>query len=294
MLAKALNRKVLAVAIVLVAAGATAFTVHAKYRRAVGLGTISLTGGTTYKVVNSGETHQQTASGSLTNNFGNGEAITDMGIIVRRKGAMGTQPQIGKTKITNGTEEDEQSAQQNGPNGSGKTHHDTDSFGSIGGQASANVTIEVNISSSADDTEFCFTPSVSDKPKNSDEAANTLAEFHMTESADLHRHSISALLHDRLAFYVRNEDIRFDIDQLDGTVTFPAGSSATITNVYLQDPSSSYSEPAGTLTSISGNTFSITGFTNLAEDDAYEVVVVFSQSFNAETVKILMEAGFDN
>jgi len=260
---------------------------------ATGLGTIELKEGTTYTIVNS-TSLDSTVRGTLTNELNNGDVITGIEIIIRPKnGAAATAPTSGKVTITNAGE---MPAEVNAVNGS---THSRASFpegtfpGQINGSGNASIEFENVTPAGSADTEFCFAPDVSDKPKASGAASNTLPNFAMKDSRDLVRQKISSMWRDRLAFHVFNADERLDLTAFDGTVLFPAGSSATITDVFLQDPNDAHNEPPGTSISTTSDTFSISGFPSLNYRQSYEVVVVFSTSFSGDTVRVAIEAAFD-
>jgi len=148
--------------------------------------------------------------------------------------------------------------------------------GPVGNGDTINVSIDIAGAGTASDINVKYTPSVGDKPKNSSLHADALQVAELTTGRPGVVLGLDAPGNDRASVYVTNEEKpgNASLVEISGDCGLPGGIS--LTNVYLQNPSINFNEPTGTSITITGNKFSITGFTPLPSSETYEVVCVFS------------------
>lgn len=262
------------------------------------LGTVELKGGTTVVEFYAAAVPTRGAvdiTGTLKN-IGPGTATYDgVTISVTRKNSPrppgdATNPRIASTRLEKDGDESLVTRATH-VTGGDRTEHRGMPGGPMG--TDDEIAVDIDLDSLGDATWIvvAFTPSDADKPKGSDRHANRLAQFALRTDSDLARNTIGEMWTDRLAFDVVNDDFRFDLERIDGVATLARGSQATIQAVYLQNPDAGF-DPVPCRISIDGNTFRISGFTPLDPGDRYEVVLVFSEGFSRETVKVQVEATF--
>lgn len=254
------------------------------------LGTVELTGGAACKslpvsAIQAGDV----VTATIHNMLAGGAVINDLTVEVRRKGSTGNPPVVSGGTVTNGQASNTQQASQT-PAGTGSVvDFDENAFpGTIGGNASATVDLVMGNPGTAQDMEICFVPTIA----TADGEANTLDLFEFNQQTDLVRKTIVSMWRAVLSAPVRNSDDRLDIVQLDGVITRPPGAAAALSSVKIVDPANNFQEVSGVTVTISGDSFSISGF-RLAPPASYHVLATFTQPFQGDLVKMRLEPTFD-
>jgi hypothetical protein len=197
-----------------------------------------------------------------------------------------------------------------GPNGSSESNHGsrpggdgyttTVDFTNSGGAGAlppgGTMEVEVDIGNpgTAGLINVHYTPSVSDKPKDSSAAADMLRTAELSVPSPGQILAMIDAGHSRSSAYFTNDEKpgngAASITALVGSVTsLPAG--ITLTSVHLQDPSANFAMPNGTTILLDGANFSITGFTALGPGETYELIVVLSARPSAP-YKVMVDATF--
>ncbi len=249
------------------------------------LGSIPLNGGQESTSLSSAAiTNGNTVSATLPNDLDPQRTITDLTVIVRRKGSTGNPPNPGTITASPGGDKEPAAT----PAGDGESAH-FDGL-SVDSNSSIAVTIAFGDPGTAADVEFAFTPSTAVAGFG---GANIFDLFEISSSTDLIRKGLGWCDHDRFVADVKNTHASSSITSLGGTVLFPTGSSAVISDVRLLDPANGFQEVSGATITHGSSNFNISGIT-LAHGAIYEVLVVTSVTFTGQNVRLTIEGHFQN
>ena len=180
-------------------------------------------------------------------------------------------------------------------NGTASTTTESDSFNvkfpsAVGGNVCVDVDItDISPDGSGENIEIYATPSRSEQINGGSVEVNVFPQFEIEESRDLQRTSIAFMDHGGGVAYVRNGDSTRGMTQLNGTVSFPNGGARTLLDVELQSTSGT---PISSTVSISGNTFTISGFPTVSAGATAQIVLLWDNSLGRPASRLQIEGVF--
>lgn len=206
----------------------------------------------------------------------------------------------GSTVTVPGSDPPKTSSGNHGPRSSSDGYTTDVDFTNSGGAGSLaagkklEIIVHIGNPGTAGVVKVWMTPSTENKPEGSSMEADVMRMMELTVSAPGVIAAMTDPGHDRSSTYVQNgEDTGkggAEISAFTGSCTsLPAG--VTLSSVHLQDPSASFAQPSGTVVTIDGSSFLISGFTALGPGETYEIVVVLSGAPDA-AYKLMVDATF--
>ena len=156
---------------------------------------------------------------------------------------------------------------------------------------SINVEIPIADPGTASDITIKYAPSVNDNSSSTGAHADALEATELTAGKPGVVLGLDDGGHDRVSAFITNgeKSTGADLIAISGSCSLPTGVS--VSSVYLLDPSLNFAEPTGTQISVSGNTFSVTGFSPLNPSETYELIVRFSAQPSAP-IKVTLDGTF--
>ena len=245
----------------------------------IGMGQTEMKGGTT-KI---GEidpsaipTAGPDAMGTLCNQYPSGVTISDLHI-----------------KIKKGTAESVEVGELDPVNfdGSGVAHVTYPAAGGLDGNECTTYTIDnLTADGSGDNLVLSVTPSLLVVVDETTVEVNSIAEYRFEQMSDLTRNGIAEMYHAGVLTVVTNFDPSHSMTQIQGSLSFPGTSSASLTGVHLFE-SDGDAITTGSV-SISGNDFTLSGFPALEPLNTYRVVLLLDAPLGGQPMRAQLQGTF--
>ncbi|WP_145061490.1 hypothetical protein [Engelhardtia mirabilis] len=216
------------------------------------------------------------AAGSICNAIPIGPTVTGLTYSIER-GSAGTVTVAGRSAVPFSA--------------TGTAHVTLPAGGGLRGGQCADYAIEDLVGDgTGENLVLAATPSFNLAVGSTSIEVNGLPVYRFDALSDLARNGIAELYHAGALALLFNDDPTERITRIDGSVSFPGASSATLTGLHLLEADG---DPVpNTSVSISDGEFAITGFAALDPEDWYQVVLVLSAPLAGEPMRLQLQGTF--